>query len=65
MSKALVLAGAKVDGDVIRQEPGLYIAMGKAWQSTFPPKNSCQEDAEQFLRMIGNLKEHTDTVPRA
>ena len=63
MSRTLSLAGIKVDGRIIRQEPELSIAMGRAWQPTFSPKEFCQDDAERYLAETGNFGEYSETPP--
>ena len=63
MSRTLSLAGIKVDGRIIRQEPELSIAKGRAWQPTFSPKEFCQDDAEIYLAETCNFGEYSETPP--
>ena len=63
ISKTLILAGIKVDGNIIREEPQLTIAMGAAWQPTFSPKDFNEGEAQEFLESLGDFGTYEDVPP--
>ena len=60
MSKSLILVGIKVEGSIIRSESELTTAMGKAWQSTFSPKEFDQREALHLLESIADFGSFAD-----
>ena len=61
MSKSCIFAGTQSDGNIIRSEPGLSIAMGQAWQPVLNPKHFDYTEAQQFLETIGDFGSYEDT----
>jgi len=55
MAKTMVLNAVKVDGNIIRQEPDLSIAMGKTWQPTYDLKEFNEQEADTFLENLGDI----------
>ena len=62
-SKALILSGVALDGEIIRGSPHMKIALGRAWQPTFDAKPFDATRARAFLDSVEGMASFDNPAP--